>query len=367
MSKKRCVFALLAIVSAAEFGFSLKPAIRLPQTQQTPSQQKPAEEVYKNIRVLKGVPASEFEGNMAFISGSLGVRCNYCHVNPFDKDEKPTKLLARKMIQMVLDLNKGTFNREGAVSCFTCHRGQPRPVSVPAVGTNLWQVSGPQPKQPETLPTTDEILNRYVEAVGGKQAIENIKTRVFIGSRVGADGVLVPEEVRAKAPDKLLITTSYPNLVFRGGFNGARAWAKSNETEQELNEEIASELKREAAFYKETKLKELYPNMRVVSKSKVGEKEAYIIEATPAEGGNAVQLFFDVQSGLLIRKYSEAAVTLGRFPTQTDYEDYREVNGVKLPFTIRWSIPGRVWGRKITEVRQNVPLDDSQFQPSARK
>jgi hypothetical protein len=62
-----------------------------------------------------------------------------------------------------------------------------------------------------------------------------------------------------------------------------------------------------------------------------------------------------------VRKYSGAKTVLGQFPAQTDDVDYRDVEGVKLPFTIRRAIPGRTWGRKITEVRQNVPLDDAQF------
>jgi hypothetical protein len=185
------------------------------------------------------------------------------------------------------------------------------------------------------------------------------------GSRVGADGVLVPEEVYSKAPNKLLTVTSYPNLVFRTGFNGTEGWSRSNQGGRELGEEMSAQLRREAEFYRETRLKEVYPKMAVLGRAEVGGREAYMVEATPAGGGGPEKLFFDVQTGLLVRKYSEARTVLGQFPTQTDYEDYREVEGVRIPFTIRWSIPGRTWGRKITEVRQNVPLEDAQFDPPA--
>ena len=332
------------------------------QPGQTATPPKTAEQVYKNIQIFKGLPASQLEGNMAFIAGSLGVKCSYCHVNQFEKDDKPTKQTARRMIQMVFDINKGTFNGAGAVSCFTCHRGQPLPISVPAVGTNAWQTA--QPAKPDPLPTVDEILNRYIEAVGGNKAIEQIKSRVYVGSRVGADGVLVPEEVYTKAPNKLLIITSYPNQVFRTGFDGARGWARANQTERELNEEILAQVRREAAFYKETKLKELYSSLRVVSKTNISDREAYLVEVTPADGSGKEKLYFDVETGLLVRKHSEAKLALGQFPTQTDYEDFRAVDGVKIPFMIRWSIPGRSWGRKISEVKQNVPIDDKEFDSS---
>jgi photosynthetic reaction center cytochrome c subunit len=342
----------------------------LPAAQDKPVKpEQTAEQVYKNIQVLKGMPASQLDAVMAFFTGSLGVRCNHCHIpGQFEKDEKPTKQTARRMIQMVFDLNKGSLSgigSGGGVSCFTCHRGQTRPESVPSLGLNLWQPKGSAAtaKTEAPLPSVDEILDRYVRAVGGAQAIQKITSRVLKGSRVGADGVLVPEEVYAKAPNRMLIVTSYPKISFRVGYNGTKGWARSSQGEgRDLNDEMQAQLKREALFYKETRLKEVYSKMAVLGRTTIAERETFIIEATPAGGSVPEKLFFDAQTGLLVRTYTEAKTVVGQYPTQIDYEDYREVDGVKLPFTIRWSIPGRVWGRKITEVKQNIPLDDAQFE-----
>ena len=326
------------------------------------AQEKTTEQVYKNIQVLKGVPASQLDAVMASFTGSLGVRCNHCHIpGQFDKDDKPAKQTARKMIRMVFDLNKGNFDGRGAVTCVTCHRGQTRPANVPPLGQSLWLPSNQTAKQESPLPSAEQILERYVQALGGRAAVERVTSRVWKGSRVGADGVLVPEGVYAKAPNKLLTVTSYPNQVFRTGFDGARGWAWSNQGARELPAEMQVQLRREAEFYKETRLKDIYSKLAVVGRETVGGREAYVVEAAPADGGSPEKLYFDAETGLLVRKYSEAKTVLGQFPTQTDYEDYREVDGVKLPFAIRWSIPGRTWGRKITEVKQNVPLDDAQF------
>ncbi len=195
------------------------------RAQQPP--QQTAEQRYKNIQIFKGLPAAQLEPTMAFIAGSLGVKCNHCHGNPFEKDDKPTKLVARRMIKMVFDLNKGSFNGERAVSCFTCHRGNLTPVSVPIVGANPWAASSAS-KPESTLPTVKEILARYVEALGGAEALAKINSRVAKGSRIGADGVLVPEEIYQKTPDKILTITSYPGLVFSNGFNGSEAWGHSS-------------------------------------------------------------------------------------------------------------------------------------------
>ena len=323
-------------------------------------QTKTAEQVYKNIQVFKGLPAAELEPTMAFISGSLGVKCNHCHTNPFEKDDKPTKQTARQMIRMVFDLNKGSFNGEKAVSCYTCHRGKPQPISIPAVGQNLWQPNATTAKE-SPLPTVDQILERYVQALGGEQAFQKITSRVAKGSRIGADGVLVPEEVYQKAPNKILTVTTYPGVAFSTGFNGNTGWGNSSKDgARELPGPVLAQLKSDSEFYKEIKTKELYRKLTLAGKSTIGEAEVYVIDATPLSG-SPEKLFFDVKTGLLLRRYTESETILGMFPLQTDYEEYRDVDGIKQPFLIRWSMPGRSWGRKIAEIKQNVAIDDAQF------
>ena len=331
--------------------------------QQTP--QQTAEQRYKNIQVFKGLPAAQLEPTMAFIAGSLGVKCNHCHVNQFDKDDKPTKLVARRMIRMVFDLNKGTFNGERAVSCFTCHRGSLTPVAVPVVGANPW-AAGVASKPETPLPTVTEILVRYVQALGGAEALAKVNTRMVKGSRIGADGVLVPEQVFQKAPDKILTITSYPGLVFANGFNGSTAWGySSKDGVMALTDQVRNQIRADSVFNRELKLEEVYPQLKLIGKTSVNDSDAYLIQATPVNG-DPEKLFFDVRSGLLVRRYVESETILGKFPLQTDYEDFREVDGVRQPFLIRWSFPGRSWGRKIDEVKQNVAIDDARFNPPAR-
>jgi photosynthetic reaction center cytochrome c subunit len=358
---------LLVIVFLTVCGFNLLDrsdvvaAASLPQQ----DQEKTTEQMYHNIQVLKGLPASQLQAIMALMTGSLGVRCNYCHVNPFDKDEKAAKQTARMMMQMVFDLNKERFAGREAITCYTCHRGQPKPAAVVALGQNLWQ--SPAGAKPEAaLPSVDQVLDRYEQALGGKAALMKVSSRILKGSRVGADGVLVPEEVYQKAPDKLLVITSYPEIVFRSGFNGASGWAKSSKGDDQIGSEQLAELVRDAQSYGNTRIRELYSQMTVEGRTTLGDHAALIISAT-THHGLFEKLFFDAQTGLLLRRYRESRTALGPFPTQTDYEDYKEVDGVKLPFAIRWSMPGRSWGRKIAEVKQNTVIDDAIFNPPVGK
>jgi len=332
---------------------------------QQPTASQTTEQRFRNIQILKGMPATQLEPTMAFIAGSLGVKCNHCHVNPFDKDEKPTKIVARRMIQMVLDLNKASFNGERTVSCFTCHRGNPKPVSVPVIGQNPWAPASPGKPEPP-LPTVKEILARYIEALGGAESLAKITTRVAKGSRIGADGILVPEEVYQKAPDKILTITSYPDNVLSNGFNGTTAWGHSSKAgATPLADQFINQIKNDSVFNSELKLEAVYPKLRLIGRASVNDSEAYVIEATPP-GGVPEKLYFDVRTGLMVRRYVESDTLLGKFPLQTDYEDFRETDGVKQPFMIRWSFPGRSWGRKIVEMKQNIPIEDSRFNSPAK-
>src|SRR6476620_4652939 len=143
---------------------------------------KTVEQQYKNIQVLQGLPATELDPTMAFISGSLGVTCDYCHVAAYEKDDKEHKIAARKMIKMEFDINKASFNGNTEVTCNTCHRGKSRPVAVPAVGQNLFGPAPPRPAQPQ-LPTPDSVFEKYVQALGGTAAWDKITSRVTKGSR----------------------------------------------------------------------------------------------------------------------------------------------------------------------------------------
>lgn len=353
-------FRLAVVVMFVVAGGFLNISSSASRADSGPAQERTAEQTFKNIQALKGMPASQLQQVMALFTGSLGVKCSYCHTNPFEKDDKPAKQTARRMINMVLDLNRGSFGGRDAVTCNTCHRGQPKPDAALSLGRNLF-LPQPAATKPETsTPTVDQILERYVEALGGKESLAKFTSRVSRGSRIGADGVLVPEEVYQKAPGKLLVITSYPNSTLSVRLNGQRGWTIDGGREREIIGEELAELTREASLHKETSLKDFYPSMTPAGKATVAEKEAYVIEAT-SRSGNPEKLYFDTQTGLLIRRYRESKTVVGPYPLQTDFEDYQVVDGIRLPLTIRWSMPGRVWGRRIAEVKHNVTIDDGLF------
>lgn len=354
---------ILILCAGAFFG-----ALILTQNKQQAQtkQVETAGQKFKNVQVLKDVPADQWDKIMAIFSGSLGVKCNFCHVpGQWEKDDKEAKKTAREMIKMMLAINKDNFDGRTEVTCATCHQGKSHPSSMLPLGQNAWQPSNAQPNK-DALPTIDQVLDKYIQAVGGKAALEKVTTRVMKGSRIGADGVAVPEEVYVKMPGKMLVVTTYPNLTLNSAFNGSEVWNMNNKGEVgKMSADESEQFKREAQLLQPTSLKDIYKEMSVVGVDKINDREVYLVRAVTQTGGRE-RLYFDKQTGLLVRHFAASQTVMGNFPFQVDYSDYKAVDGVQIPMSIQWSIPGRTWGRKITEVKQNVAIDDTKFNPPTK-
>ena len=224
-------------------------------------------------------------------------------------------------------------------------------------------------KPAEGMPTADQIIEKYVQALGGKAAIEKINSRTTKASfdipAMGAGGTV---EAYEKAPNKNVAIITIPGFgVIREGFDGKVAWAEDPTTG--LREKSGLELadaKLEAEFYKPIRLKQLFPTMTVKGKEKVGEREAYVVEGKPAEG-SVEKWYFDTQTGLLIRQDAERETPQGKMPTEVYMDDYREVDGVKIPHAIRQTTPMFTINIKNEEVKHNVPVEDAKFNKPAAK
>jgi hypothetical protein len=341
---------------------------------QSNSPDKPVEQVRKNIQVLKGLPASQLFPLMNFVSASLGVRCNYCHVNNGDdnwvweSDHKQTKRTARRMMQMVIDLNKNNQSdfRESRVTCYTCHRGQTEPQHLPNLpliaSENRADGIAGESKKAAPLPTVRQVLDKYVEAVGGLAKTANLKTRVMRGIRESSQGNW-SLEINVKQPDKFLISITVPQHgVIYQGFSSTTGWLKNPRDQRAMSADELAVLKQTADLYEVIKVKESPPGMKVTGIERIGGRESYVLES--AKATNIVEkLYFDVHTDLLVRKLTLTNTVLVPIPEQIDFEDYREVDGVKLPFVIRISNIDPYFNstRRFTEIRHNVPIDDARF------
>jgi len=366
---KLCLVCVVFIYATSNSTFSDVGAQQdqKPATPPAQPEDKPAEQVYKNIQVMKGMPASRLLPGMNRLTQFLGVDCAHCHVpDAFDKDDKPAKQTARKMFELVRTIN-ATLNTN-RVTCYTCHRGQPQPASMPPAPANAAskpELASPEIKPADAKANVDAILNQYIQALGGRAALERVTTRIKTGTLVAQGGMKAPLEVYEKAPNKTLTIFRAPHGTNQMGFDGAIGWAKT--PEQGLREEAGPQLdlvKSEAEFYKELKLKERYSKMTLLGLAQLDNREAYVIEAAPPRG-RPEKLYFDRQTGLLVRMDIVPDLGQEKMQMQAYFEDYRVVDGVKLPFAIRRARPGFTWTYQFDEIKLNAPLEDAKFNKPA--
>jgi photosynthetic reaction center cytochrome c subunit len=325
--------------------------------------QKRAGEVYKNIRVLKDVPSGQLIPSMQFMSSSLGVQCAFCHVEGhFEKDDKKPKQTARDMMEMMFALNKNSFNGQREVTCYSCHRGGRNPVTVPLVGAEPSHPNADSETQklPGNLPTTNQIMDNYTRALGGAEAIEKISSREEIGATT-IRGQSVSVEVFTKAPGKWMVVRHLPEGDSVTAFDGSTGWvAMPGRPTHDLRGADIEAARMDADLQFPLHIPQIFPELRVEYPEKIMGREANVLLGIK-EGQPALRFYFDAQTGLLVRSVRYAESPLGLDPTQSDYGDYREVDGIQLPFQITISEPGSSWSIQIHEVRQNVPVNDARF------
>lgn len=319
---------------------------------------------FKNIRVLNDMPADQMGKVMNLMSASLGVNCNFCHVEgDFSKDDKEEKQTARQMITMTFAINKNYFDGRTEVSCNTCHNGKAHPQNAPNL--NAVAVVEERPKQPATKPTIDAILDKYTQAVGGKENLAKITSRTITASRIEPDGKTVEaEEILQKGGDFAATTTynskEHGKFVVVESYNGTTARKTGNQKEISLKADEAEQIKRNAQIFSYADLKTVYSKLEYRFTDKIDGREVYLVTATTADNGRE-RLYFDAANGLLVRRVSTVPTVLGAFQYQVDYADYKDFGGAKLPTTIRYASPNVIYTRKITDVKTNAPVDDAKF------
>ncbi len=337
---------------------------------------KTAEQVFKNIVALKGIPADQVMPTMNFMAASLGIECSTCHVEGKpEADDKGAKKTARAMITMTLDINKASFGGRTQVTCYSCHRGSERPVAIPPVldadlpGSTAGHGVEPAPAaRPAGSPATargpqvqpDEIIAKYVAAVGGADALKKINTRWMKGDVIVA-GSKTPIELFTKAPNKRISITHSASGDSITAFDGTIGWlGNTGRAAREMAAPDAAAASLDAEFALGLRLKEIFPQVRRGRPVTINGVECEQLNLS-GPGKPATTLSFDKSTGLLVRMVRLADTPVGRNPTQIDYADYRDADGVKIPF--RWTL-SRTNGRftiQLNEVKSNVAIEDAKF------
>ena len=422
-------FAILPVALTTRVSLVAQQPPAPAQNAGAPAAGQTAGQRFKNVQVLKDVPAEQLQLAMQYITASLGVGCDFCHVTgqgqppAFDKDDKETKQRARDMMKMVAAINTSQFEGRQTIGCMSCHNGRMRPTRTPALaiemtpeeaaaasagrggrggfgpggpggpagpagpggpggapggqgapgGAAVAGATAPQGpggpgrggpgggRGPQPTETLDQVLGKYLQALGGKDALGKGTTRVITGTvtmrNLETSNITVQETA---AGAYRLDIASQPNPSIRV-VNGTSGWATGFGNQiRDLDAFQLQQAARLADFTLPLRIQESYAALAVSRYANIDGKATIVLTGRPYPGV-IEQLQFDRESGLLLRRSISTATPLGPLPEQIDYSDYRDVSGVKVPFSVRHATWNSLFNAKVAEVKFNVPVSADAF------
>jgi LysM repeat protein len=390
-----------------------------------------SEVAFKNVQVLRGISVDEFLGTMGFIAASTGLNCTHCHsgndytVAAYALDTIELKQTARKMMIMMNTINQSFFAGRQVVTCWTCHQGEQVPHQVPNLQVQYSQILPYEPddalQQAPGQPPADEILNKYLTAVGGAQRANALTSIVGKGTNTGygPENSPRPMEIYAKAAANGALTTitKTDDGDQTVTYDGANAWMAvphkpAPDPVMQLHGDDLAGAKLDATLLFPGKIKQALTDLRVgypftmpvpttyVVKAgdtlatiarangvtadsirtlsalsstaitpgqrltlKSEDKDMIVVQGRTAPGRPLDKLVFDDETGLLVRLIRYTGSPIGRIPTQVDYRDYTLVNGVKIPLTweITWTDGREIYRLDPKQVQVNVAVPDTRF------
>ena len=395
---KRAILTATAIAAVGLTGTRLtvgQPA--------TPDRPLLAEQVFKNVQVLKGVPVDDFMETMGIMTAALQFDCSDCHANAGTDRvdwaaDTPRKRTARRMVAMVATINKDNFGGRQMVTCWSCHRNRDRPLTTPTMEA----IYGMPSLEPDDvllptpgLPAPATILDKFIEASGGAQRLAGLTSIDAKGTSVGFGGFGGggDVEIAAKAPDKRATIILFKEETGRGdqirSYDGRTGWVRTPLNvlgEYQLNGGDLDGERFDAQLSFPGQIKQILTNLKTGPPTSITDlpgpssqtdlqqgvntEQTHSVNVVQGTGprGLLVTLYFDRQTGLLLREIRYGNSPIGRVPTQIDYADYRDVKGIKLPFHITYAwLDGRD-SIVLREIQTNVPIDEKKFgRPAPQK
>jgi hypothetical protein len=280
----------------------------------------------------------------------------------WDREDKLPKKTARDMMRMVLDINERQFGGRAIVSCYTCHRGSVAPATFPPLPPRAYSTGAEAAAKP--LPSADDVWSAYLRAVGAPRRFATLVLSATDDRSEGRRGTL---DVVFKGTDRFRATLLMPpDGTTRQGSNGDSGWVASDNGSRALRPDELTRVRRTLQRYAIVKV-DRPANLQIANTERVGDRDAYVA-ISEIDARTKLMLFFDAATGLLLRERTTTETSFIPLQDQVDYEDYRNVDGVMLPFRIR-SSDGSPFDTSIkvfTSVQHDIAVDDAAFQPPPR-
>jgi hypothetical protein len=384
----------IVIVSAVAFAAILTaPACLNAQPPQGRGGQAPpaptgpfAPEKYKNIQALTNVPADQLESVMRYVSVAVAQPCAGCHVQEesgqfsYEKDDKRTKQTARNMMKMVLGINASNYGVQ--VECATCHAGRQRPVGLQMAEMmtpeQIAQMNAAPPAPPAgpggggfpggggggrgaqpPAPAIDDVLNKYFDSIGGRAAADKVQSLSRTGTLTNRAGQTIPFTIEEKGTKFRESEQAKSGATVRA-FDGSTGWMTADGKTTDLAGFLLDQSLRLNDLGRISQLSAKYPTLQTSGRPfQINGKSA--ITVTGRAGIVTEQLYFDSESGLLVRRVMMTRTPLGSLREQFDYSDYRPAGNVKIPYQITRQTWDAYDTLKISDAKANTPIEDTRF------
>ena len=359
-----------------------------PAAQAGAQQGQLSDQAFKNVTVLKGIPVREFMNTMGFFAASLALNCTDCHGGASASDwanyavDTPLKIRARQMIRMVNAINEANFGGRPFVTCYTCHRGSQKPKAIPSLAV---QYGEPPPDDPDEVEafagarvtaTADQILDKYVQAIGGAQTLGRLTSVTGKGTYEGFDSdfAKVPIDIYAKAPNQRAIVVHMVSGDSATVYDGREAWhaAPKDLSPLPMIPLVGADLtgaRVDAQLMFPAAIKQILTGWRADFPAvTIDDKPVFVVQGTTDRV--PVKLYFDKTSGLLVRQTRYAPTAVGTVPLHVTYSNYRDVPGagVKIPFTWQMTWVDGQYTVNLESVQANAPIDAAKFvKPAAAR
>lgn len=359
-------------------------------------------ERYKNIQVLKDLPGDQLHDAMTYMAATVGGNCQTCHVRgadgefAYEKDDNDRKMTARTMIQMVRSINTQHFKGEDRVACATCHQGRREPSPLTPLAQPLTpdqlaalaeRAAGRQGGAPAAAgqagagrgaaaapagrgaqrpaESVDEVLDKYVAALGGRDAIARLTSRVRRGTLTNRTGQTSPLTIEETAAGRIRVTLASTPGSARAT-DGTSAWTESGGRVRTLDGVETANAGLQADMLLGVDIKEKYAALAVRAYERANGKAVVVVEGRRSAAA-AETLYFDRASGLLVRRSVRLNTPMGQLPVQIDYDGYRPVDGVLTPFEVRVTDWESVSVETFSDITHNQPIDAARFARPAAK
>src|SRR3989454_8211486 len=288
MLRAASAISVVCLLSLAIMGAQKPPDARPPM----------AEEVFKNVQILKGIPVDQFMGTMGFFSASLGLNCTDCHGDKSGgdwaryADDNPRKQMARRMMLMVNTINQTNFGGRQVVTCNTCHRGSSRPNVMPSLDLLY---SSPPPEEPgdpiqqaSGQPPADQILDKYLQALGGPQRVAALTSFTARANYIAYDDAdKSPLEMYARAPGQYSIISHSRSGNITWTFDGRSAWIAAPATDKPVpvlavTGQDLDGVKLESEVFFPAGIKQALTGWRVGFPTLINDREVNVVQGTTA-------------------------------------------------------------------------------------